>query len=478
MGMVFTGLRFMPDTVGEWRFVTKASAPELDGQSGRFVAVAARAGVHGPIRVADKFHFRHADGARYLPFGTTAYAWTHQGREMEEQTLATLKSAPFNKIRMCVFPKHYRYNEVEPEVYPFKLLTRGDSAWGGASPIDSWAFDFDRFEPAFFQHLEKRIADLAAIGVQADLILLHPYDRWGFSTMTPKQDDAYLRYVVARLAAYANVWWSMANEFDFMATKSTSDWDRMIDVVATSDPHGHLLSIHNGFAFYDYTNPHVTHASVQRGDTMRGVHFRLLYGKPVTIDECGYEGDVAEWWGNLSAIEMVHRVWTGVVNGAYVTHGDAFTHPEDKIWWGKGGAMKGESPPRIAFLRRLLEQGPDEGLNPMPHSGTYRLAAAGGIDNVTLPQLLAAEPGEGDWPRVASMYAVTGVPHRYYLTYFGQNQPAEYAAVVPPNERYSATSIDVWAMTETVIATDVVRGQKLKITPKSYMALLLQRLDA
>ena len=28
-------------------------------------------------------------------------------------------------------------------------------------------------------------------------------------------DDRYLRYVVARLAAYRNVWWSLANEYDF-----------------------------------------------------------------------------------------------------------------------------------------------------------------------------------------------------------------------------------------------------------------------
>ncbi|GAI29095.1 unnamed protein product, partial [marine sediment metagenome] len=36
---------------------------------------------------------------------------------MEEQTLATLKDAPFNKMRMCVFPKSYSYNKNEPEFY-------------------------------------------------------------------------------------------------------------------------------------------------------------------------------------------------------------------------------------------------------------------------------------------------------------------------------------------------------------------------
>ena len=47
----------------------------------------------------------------------------------EHATLATLADAPFTKIRMCVFPKHYAYNENEPERYPFPCLARGSSAW-------------------------------------------------------------------------------------------------------------------------------------------------------------------------------------------------------------------------------------------------------------------------------------------------------------------------------------------------------------
>jgi hypothetical protein len=34
----------------------------------------------------------------------------HQSEELQRQTLETLRTAPFNKIRMCVFPKSYEYN--------------------------------------------------------------------------------------------------------------------------------------------------------------------------------------------------------------------------------------------------------------------------------------------------------------------------------------------------------------------------------
>ena len=52
-------------------------------------------------------------GTPYFPVGTTCYAWTHQPAPVEEQTLATLKAAPFNKLRMCVLPKWYAYNRTE-----------------------------------------------------------------------------------------------------------------------------------------------------------------------------------------------------------------------------------------------------------------------------------------------------------------------------------------------------------------------------
>lgn len=63
-------------------------------------------------------------------------------------------------------------------------------------------WDLTRFNPAYFRHLECCVERLAEMGLQADLILFHPYDRWGFSRMSAAQDDLYVRYVTARLSAY------------------------------------------------------------------------------------------------------------------------------------------------------------------------------------------------------------------------------------------------------------------------------------
>ncbi len=467
-------VRFMPETMGKWSYRTSSNRAELDGAMGTVDVGPANEDDHGPVR-AQGLEFRYADGARYINLGTTAYAWNLQGDELEEQTLKTLAAAPFTKIRMCVFPKHYRYNENEPPLYPFKLVKTGGSTWPATIAEAGWEFDCDSVEPAYFRHLEQRIADLAKLGIEADLIVLHPYDRWGFSEMSAEQDDRYLRYLVSRLAAFPNVWWSMANEYDFMFNKSLADWDRMIGVVADTDPHGHLLSVHNGFAPYDYSDPRITHVSIQRPWTEKCLEWRTEFSKPVSVDECQYEGDVGEAWGNISGQELSHRFWKGVVNGGSVTHGETFYNDSETLWWGKGGTLKGDSIARIAFLRRILEAGPEEGLEPMPFTGHYRTAMAGGLDKVTLPELIAPAEGEEDWPHAGMHYATAGQPHRYYLTYFGENQPREAQVAVPPDERYDATLIDTWEMTETPLVKSVSRGDVLQFAAKPYQALLLRR---
>ncbi|MBO9598251.1 MAG: DUF5060 domain-containing protein, partial [Cohnella sp.] len=359
-------IRFMPDSAGQWSYRTSSNARSMDGIQGEIDCAGPAQGNHGPVRVKDTFHFAYADGTRYLPVGTTCYAWTHQGDRLEEETLKTLGASPFNKIRMCVFPKSYTFNVNEPELFPFE-----------GSLQDGW--DYTRPNPQFFRHLEKRIEQLGALGIEADLILFHPYDRWGFQEMTKGADDRYLKYVVARLAAYRNVWWSLANEYDFMWAKHEEDWERFAGIIKANDPYDHLISIHNGLVFYDYRREWVTHCSLQRIDLYKTAEnaneWRDRWNKPIVIDECAYEGDIDAGWGNITGEEMVRRFWEGAVRGGYVGHGETYVHAQEVLWWSKGGVLHGTSPARIAFLRRLMEEGPADGWNPIP--GAWDAPSAG-----------------------------------------------------------------------------------------------------
>ena len=379
-------IRFMPDEVGEWTYTTKSNRAELDGKTGEFTCVEPSEGNHGPVHVYKDYYLQHADGTPYHQFGTTCYAWAHQGAVMEEQTLETLGNAPFNKMRMCIFPKDYVYNKNEPIYYPFE-----------GTPLKDW--DFTRFNPEFWHHFEQRVQDLLDLGIEADIILFHTYDRWDFENMDAESDDRYIRYAVARLAAFRNVWWSLANEFDIMPAKAESDWDRFFQIIRDHDPYQRLRGIHNCRRWYDHNKPWVTHTSIQTANMAQGINYRTQYGKPVIYDECRYEGNIPHGWGNITAEEMVQHFWAGTVSGCYVGHGETYEHPEDLLWWAKGGVLRGESPPRIAFLKDFMADAPPfDTLEPIgDDKGQYILAKHGEyyLTYTTTPQTLTLNlPGE------------------------------------------------------------------------------------
>lgn len=201
-------LRWMPMRTGIWRYTLRAG----DWcETGELECLPAKEGNHGPVQARD-MAFVYADGTPFQPFGTTCYAWNHQPEEVQRKTLETLKLTPFNKLRMCVFPKHMIYSENEPELFPFRR--REDESWDVSQPVE-----------AFWHRLDQQILALDALGIEADLILFHPYDRWGFATMNQADSLAYLNYCVRRLGAFKNVWWSLANEFDLLLSKPEEDWE-------------------------------------------------------------------------------------------------------------------------------------------------------------------------------------------------------------------------------------------------------------
>jgi hypothetical protein len=236
-------VRFLPEQAGVYTCTVRG----LVSDDITLNIAPARVGRHGIVR-AKGIHFYFDDGTPYYGFGTTVYALISQTDALIDETMDTLRHAPFNKIRICVFPKHYEFNNNDPQHYAFEKTK--DGHWDPSHPCY-----------AFWDAFEKRLKQLFDLGMQVDLILFHPYDRWGFANMPQKDNLIYLDYLLRRLAAYPAMWWSMANEYDLCAAKSDADWHEIEQFIADNDPYHHLLSNHNCFQPYDAARQNITHMS-------------------------------------------------------------------------------------------------------------------------------------------------------------------------------------------------------------------------
>jgi len=103
---------------------------------------------------------------------------------------------------------------------------------------------------------------------------------------------------------------------------------------------GHPRSIQNGAAVLDRTR-----------DVVRDV-----YRKPIVFDEVKYEGDIVKRWGQLSARILSSDSGTDLSPAATSAQRNFRATPDP--WLAGGGELRGQSVPRLAFLRKIMETGP------------------------------------------------------------------------------------------------------------------------
>lgn len=454
-------VRFLPKETGKYRYKISGIV-QSEGEEICEPAVKNR---HGIVRTADT-HFKYEDGTWYYPFGTTVYALLHQEETLINETMTTLKKAPFNKIRICVFPKSYDYNTNDPEYYAFEKTA------------EEW--DVHRPCFAFWDKMEQRIKQLDQMGIQCDLILFHPYDRWGFAEFPREKAMVYLDYLIRRLSAFPNIWWSLANEYDLMKYEQ-KDWETFAHFIHENDSYGHLLSNHHMVKEWDFANKDTTHICVQIKDVDHVCRYITKFNKPMMVDECRYEGNVPMEWGNISAFEMVNRFWKVCTQGAYCTHGETYLNKEEILWWSKGGRLRGESPARIGFLREIMES--------FPGPLTY----ANHIMTIEEVQKQRKNPPKeyADSPIFKSMMelpeeviielaaAQGGFYGRYekeiYLKYYERQCTCIGTLELPDDEKYEVEVLDVWEMTRKKVMSNVSGDIKVDLPGKEGIAILARR---
>ena len=188
--------------------------------------------------------------------------------------------------------------------------------------------------------------------------------------------------------------------------------------------------------------------------------YRDVYHKPVVYDEVKYEGNIPQALGTICrAEELVFRFWNATVAGTYVGHGETYQSPDEVLWWSKGGVLKGQSPARLAFLKKVLDDAPPEGIDP--------------IDKWQDPR-------------------IGGKAGKYYLIYFGKERSTNWVFNLPrknlaDGSTFQVEILDTWNMTVSPVdgsftakkdgdyAFKDVNGRSVALPGKPWMALRIRK---
>ncbi len=236
-------LRFAPDEEGEWRYLLRGAGVELS-RRGRLRCTAPRG--HGFLRVDpdNPYAFAYSDGTPFFPMGDTCYGLYDDSpitSELRTKYLNIRRAQRFNFVRMSVGHSQARA-AAEPAAF---------WAWAG-TPAQP---DLDRFNPKFFHGLDAVLAEMKAVGMNAELLLLNFYRRpfTDPKIWTPERERRWLRYLVARYAAFANVFlWTVANEYEThpdgayrLDLPGDPDWARATArFIKQHDPYRHPVTVH------------------------------------------------------------------------------------------------------------------------------------------------------------------------------------------------------------------------------------------
>ncbi|HEX4963502.1 MAG TPA: DUF5060 domain-containing protein [Thermoanaerobaculia bacterium] len=318
-------IRFNASNAGTLTYSTSSSDRSLNGKSGSFT-VSSTLGTRGFVRRnstnAEKLVFDN--GTRYFMWGQTYYQIITNARAGGDwqQSVDNSSGYNMNKVRMLLSP-------FDNSTQPFT-----DSAHNSLN-LPHW------------QKFDEVVNYLNQKPMIADVILLstNPVSY----APDPAMDQKYVRYALARLAAFPNVIWCLTNEWQLSPYSDTSSgrmyWNTLGGIVQNEDPWGsqggnqRALSIHQKtdplFEFFGSAWP--AHAILQFGTHQPSpvlhplpddwgnfsIFNNLGHGIPVVNDEYLYLCDNHCPPGQVFSKEA-HRqaIWGIATAGGYGSAGD------------------------------------------------------------------------------------------------------------------------------------------------------------
>lgn len=422
-------VRFSPDEVGTWKWITAAEPddPGLAG-SGDFECIPST--LHGPLRVhpANPLWFASADGTPvYL---LSFHLW--QVGKLDEATLAKtldlLKAGGFNAI--C-----------GPH------LERDHTAWE-RNPADPK--DTSRFDLTVWRGLDRALKMTGERGM-----VLIPFNILGGTNTIPAPRDAaardlLLRYWVARWGGFWNATYQPLSEWEegYKEAEVMAIGHRLHEL----DGGRHLISLHSlrsgsetvqraaWFGYHtvqDKLGDRTGQNERQKGNNDPLKYTRLFdlhrrVPKPIFAHECLWEGNFYQGQGGLDVDNLRKGAWVIALSGGHINYADEVDSPRrirpQKRTTAANFSLLGATTrpsgllyPAVGHLASFLRALPFQRMTPHPELAstgvclaqpgeTYVVYAVSGgdvrVDLKNVKGTLTArwfDPRTGEWARTVSV---------------------------------------------------------------------------
>lgn len=326
--------RVSPDQVGTWKWKTRSEDPGLNQSGILTVAVSKDPGGVMPMSGHPR-HFQRQNGKPFWFMGDTAWAlFTDDIDERHDRSAV----------------KKYIDARSAQGFSVIHAMLISEAGWGNSGGDAFADLSKERINPAYWQEVDRRLADLNRQGITAGLTLAwgdkrHNLNDWReFPSQTARL--RYARYIAARYSAY-NVYFIVAGEWSSDLRTHPSLTERQVRdeygaigaTLKRNDPHDRMISIHPGtrpgsvigfasqpwMSFGDYQQRYVNlHQSILDSRSA---------GKPVVNSEYAYylrdqKGDDGKTDKNNSAdLAMIrHATWDIVMAGGYFIIGFGSTY--------------------------------------------------------------------------------------------------------------------------------------------------------
>ncbi len=403
-GSVFR-IRFMPAQPGNYSYSVKYRQGEYERKhSGRFIAKDANR--RGIVRV-DKEHPWHflweGTGEHYFYNGTTTYWLMGWDDEQIRKNIDRLHRLQVNRLRVAINGRVKNGRAWYENVFPTERFSFLMNPWVAERPdsVENPGFDVTRFNVSHWQKIERMLRHAREKDMVISIIFYvdgrRPgVDPFGQKGMGGREEQRYYRYAVARLAAFSNVMWDVANEYRLFRN---DEWaEKMGTFIKECDPYDHLTSTHGHGDFRFRTSPWADFAMYQSWDEHGGYAYMLRNreeqaktGRPIpqVNEEYGYEDHYPTWGGNRkaparSADNRRRLAWGMYMAGCYQTTGE---RADRGTGWGPdsgGGWLNGRGDDTMVMLKGYghivdfftsipyWELEPDNGFFQTPFGGSVR----------------------------------------------------------------------------------------------------------